>query len=367
MNRSIFPMRIGFWGIIASVLLFLAIPAMPVVGKPSTNAKHTNKEQVTRQVAQSWIQIGLKQSERGYFEQAERSLLFAQDYDASLTPTEREQLERLLEECHMAVLKRKHILKIKSSADDLVKQGKLIEAQEHHEQIKDSVLLTAEEKGQVAESLQRIYEQKDKYKRRIAELYEQGMKFYRLGHFEDAREYFAKIDLVLVELSSTSTPAQAQVVEPNTSDVTETVEITEEAEDDSVDVSAGFIDKTELNESPVEPEPEKPSIVAVAEPDSTENKTAGDNDQIQTASDRKRNIVRSYNNAVVTNAVIKAHDYINEGEFKKAKEIIVTALGILGQNRQYLGEELFTQYSSKLQEIIERIDSIVLRRNDDSD
>ena len=67
-------------------------------------AGESGKQKIVRQVAQRWIQVGMKQYERGFFRAAEQSFLRARDYEEYLTVGERERLNKLLERTHTADL-----------------------------------------------------------------------------------------------------------------------------------------------------------------------------------------------------------------------------------------------------------------------
>ena len=69
----------------------------------------------------------------------------------------------------------------------------------------------------------------------------------------------------------------------------------------------------------------------------------------------KRSILRSHARAVVNDAVIKAHSYMNEGRFDKAKQVVETAELTVNQNPTHLGDELFKEYTDTLKALTEEI------------
>ncbi len=57
------------------------------------------KTAVLRETAQNWIQVGISQSKKGLYEQAEKSFLAAREYQEYLTAEEHKQLEEHIARC----------------------------------------------------------------------------------------------------------------------------------------------------------------------------------------------------------------------------------------------------------------------------
>jgi general secretion pathway protein D len=115
-----------------------------------------NKEKVVRKVAKEWVEAGIKLYEKGSYHRAEKSFLFALDYQDYLTEAERSQLNLLLEKAHTAVLAREQILKHLQEAGELVDQGEFANAKTRLEDIQGREFLTNKEKKLVAESLEKV-------------------------------------------------------------------------------------------------------------------------------------------------------------------------------------------------------------------
>ena len=81
------------------VLVLVVLSAGSVFG-----AEVTKQQQASRELAQNWIEQGTSQYQRGNYEQAERSLLSARDYEKDLTDKQREELNTLLAKVHQAVV-----------------------------------------------------------------------------------------------------------------------------------------------------------------------------------------------------------------------------------------------------------------------
>ena len=92
----------------------------------------------------------------------------------------------------------------------------------------------------------------------------------------------------------------------------------------------------------------------------TEQPSAAE-DTNSTNSTNKRNILRSYTAAVVNDSVAKAQNYIDQGKFGKAQEIIETAKELVNKNRLYLEDACLRQYENQLKQLAERIDNERIR------
>ena len=135
------------------VLVFLLAASLPGVAQAQLKG---NKREIISQVAQDWIEVGREQYKRGFYMQAEKSFLAAQDYIDYLTAEEREKLNSLLVKTHRASLERKRNLETIQTAAELVERGQLvqlIEAKVQLEKIKDSGFLTERERERVTELL----------------------------------------------------------------------------------------------------------------------------------------------------------------------------------------------------------------------
>ena len=73
------------------------------------------------------------------------------------------------------------------------------------------------------------------------------------------------------------------------------------------------------------------------------------------SSNRRKSILRSYAKAVVNDAVAKAQDYMEQGQFDKAEAAIKTTGAIVNKNRVYLGDKLFRQFNDKLAKLRAKI------------
>jgi len=82
---------------------------------PSQEKEGADRQEANRRLVQVFLQLGQEQYDKGFFEEAVKTLLSAREYEEDLTVAVREQLNELLEKSQsqsqqIAVLKRKHAL-----------------------------------------------------------------------------------------------------------------------------------------------------------------------------------------------------------------------------------------------------------------
>ena len=356
------------------VLVFLLFLTTALSEVAPSQASEGDKEKIVRQVAQKWIEVGAEQYKRGYFKAAEQSFLRAQDYQGYLTAAEREKLTALLEKTHTGVLERERILEAIRAADGLVKEGELIKAKAHLEEIKDSEFLTEVEQGLITEGLKKLDNRLDEQKREINELYNRSVEFYSTDQLEKAREgfvkvatrsdlvaappgetaedYLVKIDDILAQRAEPSASTEAKPEEAPESTITAIIRELLGVEAEPNEVAEQQVVQ-EPNEQQVVQEPNEVGVVVAPEQEAPEP-VAAEETYIEVIN-RKRNIRRSHTSAVVNDAVAKVQNYISQDEFDKAKEEVERAERIVNDYQMDLGDELFRQHSDELKQLAEKI------------
>jgi tetratricopeptide (TPR) repeat protein len=78
---------------------------------------------------------------------------------------------------------------------------------------------------------------------------------------------------------------------------------------------------------------------------------------------RRRNIIRSHMQAVVSDAADRAQTFMAQGEFEKAREPIDEAQRLVNQNQLHLGDELYRQHSGRLSGVLEAIGQAEVARD----
>jgi len=91
--------------ILASILLLAA----GLLGTAPAQTSKDDRTKAVREVAQYFIQTGIKQYERGYYIQAEKSFFRALDYEKYLTAATLKNLNELMEGTQCCGRKRTHL------------------------------------------------------------------------------------------------------------------------------------------------------------------------------------------------------------------------------------------------------------------
>lgn len=296
--------------VLASILLIAALSEVVL------SQGENDRRILARQIAQELIQTGTEQYRRGYYEQAEQTLLQIQNYQEYLTSAEQERIRELLEQAHLAGLERQRILEHIQEADELIRQDQPIKARAHLMKVQDSKFLTEQERKLITEGLNKINAQLSEQRGAVAELYNRSVELYRSGQLEKAREGFLKV------------AGNGLLVAPEG----------RRAEDYLMKIDEILGQKARYS-LPVGARGERLAAGQVVEEGSYIERV---NQKIET--------IRDYTKAVVNEGIAQAQRYLNQGEFGKAKEEIEAAERVVNANRLHLGEELFKRYVTGLKQ-----------------
>ena len=373
-----------------SLPVVLALILLPIITisqvAPSQENESADRQEASRRLVQIFLQLGQEQYDRGYYDEAVKTFLDAQEYEKDLTVAVREQLSEHLKESQIAVLKRKDALQTLWIVNELIKRDQLNEAKTHLEKIKDNEFLPEEERKRIPEVFRRIDAQiiadkaelekaerkkpstqeksgesaaeikkpaQDLMARRkeISDLWNESIGLYHTGQYEKAREGFIK-----VASSDLIPPAMRRAVEDYLSRIDKLLPqraerklVQEQEEPVVVAVVEPGVGEPELAEPKAASEVVAPEVAPrIASP------VTGQSNYIEVIN-RRRSIIRSHTEAVVNDAIAKARSYNDQGRFDKARDVIETAALTVNENQMHLGDELFKEYSSKLKLLTEEI------------
>jgi tetratricopeptide (TPR) repeat protein len=384
------------WLRLITVQVVLLSAAVCFAAEPNSQSEK-EKTAVSRETAQDWIQVGISQSKKGLYEQAEKSFLAAREYQEYLTAEEDKQLEGHIANAHQAVLERHSVLEYIKKAKELLVQGQPVKARAHYEKVRKSPYLTEQERKQIDQEIKNVDVNLDKQRKEITEIYNRSVQLYRAGEIEKAREgfvevarygllvvpqgqtaedYLIQIDSILTEQlkgtsgSNASPPPRSSVAMPS-------------AKEDTMQKNANQPTLPEVEVVLLKPGPDKPpvekqgdrklearqmqeetvDVTAVAEPPSqTEMSSAGAQGvaperkvEAEPDKDARVKIIRTYTKAVVEDAAAKVGYHISRGELDKAIAVVRTATQTVKENRFLIGDELFAQYSVRLKQLADRI------------
>ena len=384
------------WLRFITVQIVLLSTAACFAAEPNLQSEK-EKTAVLRETAQNWIQVGISQSKKGLYEQAEKSFLAAREYQEYLTAEEHKQLEKNLAEAHQALVERQPVLEHIKKARELLIQGQPVKARAHYEKVRKSPYLTEQERKQIDQEIKNVDGNFDKQRKEITELYNRSVQLYRAGEIEKARDgfvevarygllvvpqgqtaedYLIQIDSILTEQlkgtsdANASLPPRSSVAMPS-------------AKEDTRPKNANQPTPPEVEVVLLKPGPDKPpvekqgdrkpearqmqeetaDVTAVAEPPSqTDTSSAGaqgvtPEHKVETAPDKdaRVKIIRTYTKAVVEDAAAKVEYHISRGELDKAVAVVRTATQTVKENRSLIGDELFARYSVRLKQLADRI------------
>jgi tetratricopeptide (TPR) repeat protein len=78
---------------------------------------------------------------------------------------------------------------------------------------------------------------------------------------------------------------------------------------------------------------------------------------------RRRSVIRTHTKAVVSDAISRAQTLIGQEQFEKAKDLVERADRLVHENQIHLGEGLYEQYRSQLEQTIEQINEAEQRKS----
>jgi hypothetical protein len=374
-----------------SVLLLLFIPGLfsqesIYAGSASQNDQPSvssdqkdrqDKRETLRGIALSWVEVGTEQLKRGLYEQAEESLLTAQQYQEYLSAAEHKNLEDQLDKTRSAIAERKVISENIQQAKDLIDKGQPVRARAAYEKIRNSPYLTDAEHRQIADELKKIDSSFDRQKQEITDIYNRSIELYRAGDLEKAREGFAEVaksDLLvtpkgqspqdyLLQIDSIITaqmkpqsfekPVSGQMSplegnKPVPSAVSQNAANTVINE---LDFLKPFPVDQDDNQQDQNPQEEIAEVSSAAEPSQVTEKPQSQQDKTRA----KEKIIRTYTKAVVESAETRVKAYNDKGEFNEAITVIYNAASVVRENRPIIGDKLFIQYSSRLKVLADKI------------
>jgi len=345
--------------------------------KAKSDQPDREKAKALREAAQDLIRVGIAQTRRGLYQQAEESFLNARAYQEYLTAKEQEDLETYLTEAHKAGVERQAVLEHIRKARELLGQNKPITARAYYEKVRNSPYLTEQERKQITQEIKTVDSSLDRQRKEITELYNRSVALYRAGEFEKARDGFAEvarsgllvaprgqtaedyllqIDSILTEQPRGTSPAESNLVslppaQPNIQDESTPAGQAAPQDSESELLKTGpeaQLAKQQHNEKQ-QAQQETNEVTVVAEPSQQKPVVAA------TSVDARTKLIRTYTKAVVEDAATKVKDCLNRGEFNKAVATVRRATQVVGENRSFIGDDSLAQYSIQLKQLADDI------------
>ena len=343
-----------------SAIVILLTGVVCLADAPNVEKVEAGKAATLRGEANNWIQVGISQYERGLYRQAEESFLAAEDYQEYLTASEKMKLQEHLDKTRQALVERKAVLEHLQNARDLLNQGQPIKARAQYEKVRNSPYLTEQEQKQLAGELKGVDAAFDKRRREITELYNRSVEFYRAGDLEKARDGFAEVIKSGVLVAPKGQMAEDYLVQidnillerfkSQSYAVTPQAPAAPSQRPESSPVQPDSNQQPAMRGQPAQTIEEQVREVTAAAETTPEKKT-----EAAAPEDARAKIIRTYTKAVLDDTEIKVTHFIGSGEFDKALAAVRSAAGVVGENRPFIGDDAFVQYTSRLKQLADRI------------
>jgi len=336
------------------VMLFLAFK-VPVT---FSQEKAPNKEATLRKAAGQWLKVGVEEYNRGMYIQAENAFLSAREYYSYMTKEQRTLLEMYSDKTHEAYLEVVTLSKQVDKARELLANDELIEAKKVVEQIKNNEFLTKIQTKQfgLVDLEAEINSIIQKKQQEIDEVFGLSVQAYRDGDLETAKKGFEHVTKQKLATDIQRSAAAGYIERINSLLKREETPFVEEEV---------FLEQEPTGEPAEQQEPQLPASSVPAEMTATEPAAVNVPEpvKVRAAAEpktpeqrRKEKLLRSYSQAVVNDATKKVETFIRIGDAFKARQAVRNAEKIINENRESLGEELYQQHISQLQELSRQIE-----------
>jgi len=344
--------RTVWFGLVILVSMYSCCPA-------AAKDVQTGSSRVVNQVVDNWIAVTQTQCDRRLYEQAEDSILRAQQYQPYFNEQQRQKISELLEEIKQSMSERTRLLQNVDKAGQLIDEGQLLKARAYLHEAAKSKGLSDEEKNRVKLTLQRVEAKIAEQKLLMADLYKRSRRNYKQGNFEEAREGFA-----IVASSGLYVPGVGKTAEEYLADI-------EQGPVESKAKSKHKLQSSKVNDdSKVDVDSGSTGAVVPAErqtPQANPPVVLGGlgSERFGNGSEQnyigKDNIKQSYLKAVMRDAQMKVTRHVGKAEFNIAKAVVQNAENTLQGYRADIDEELYKQHSQRLQELSRMIDEQQMR------
>ena len=294
-------------------------------------AQPASEEEARQLKIDSFIRVTQEQIRRGFYQQAEVQLNMLQtssDYAPYLSEKQSQTISGLLDKTAMALQERQKIAQMLQTSDTLTAEGRYQQALQILEQIKDSQYATAQEKQMIATTYDEIAAKVQ------AEQPVQPAQVEQVETVEALIPLVEQTDTVTENVMAQPSVGQVQVMEEEI----EPLEMLPLETPEPVEEMSPF------------PEPEQ------------SQQMQQDQSYLQVIK-TKREVLRSYTEAIVSDSLEKAERYLAANEFELAKQAIRRAFSIIEKNKMLLGDTQYKTDYALLSSLDQKIDEVRLTYN----
>jgi tetratricopeptide (TPR) repeat protein len=341
------------------LLLFFGVCFSTVWAQP------TSEEQAKQLRIDSLIRVAQEEIKRGFYQQAEvrlNSLQTSPEYAPYLTEQQNRAITDLLSQSEQAVEQRQQIAQKLQASDELAAAGDYRQAADILDQIKDSPYATAQEKQMIADSYEEVTAKYRAEQQKWQALYDTSVQMYNGGNKETARQGFMQVVNAGYPVTGSISP-EDYILKIDTEKQPAAVQ-TDGAVDALIplvqepwDTLDEEIDSMQpLTTEPVEPLTEGGYTAPQPEQSFSASPAASQDESYLQVVRAKNERLRSYTEAVVTDAMEKAERFLAVHEFDQAKQAIRRAFATIEQNKMLLGDAQYKSGYARLSSLDQKID-----------
>lgn len=333
-----------------TLVIFVAFSALPY---QAGSVSAADKDIQLKRVAQEFLLVGRAQYKKGMYDAALVSLEKANEYRQYLSGSQQSELDELLSKVRTQTYGTKQFQIKINEADRYIAAGQLQKAMAILRDLESYENLTDAMKKSVASKIDDVNMRLMDQRQRLNDVYRKSVSLYNQGDLVQARTGFEEIALTGVAVGNPGMTASDYITK-----IDDQLAAQRDAKkQQSMDVEDQLMDYQPA-QSPVAPEPMVETRPAMPQPQpqpmtTTQPVQAQNTEDITTGYievvNKQRQIQQSYTKAVVDDALAAAEQFRINNEFEKAQAKLVQAQAIVNRNRLALGDELFAQYSTRLE------------------
>ncbi|MBW8002040.1 MAG: hypothetical protein FVQ80_08450 [Planctomycetes bacterium] len=174
--------------LITILTVFTPMLTMAKIQAEDDFGRKLDRQTTSRKVAQEWLMVGKTQYKKGFYSDAERSLLVAKQYQKYLDENEAQILDQMLEQTHAIVMDQKRIPQDIQAVRVMIEEKKLYDAKIKLQRISTEENITKKQMKVV----ERLFEEVDQgfqpvEAQRVLRNIQKADELIRQRKFEDAR------------------------------------------------------------------------------------------------------------------------------------------------------------------------------------
>lgn len=327
----------------------------------TATAQTDDEIQAKQQKAQSSILIIQEQINRGLYPQAQVQIQqIEREYGRYLSDAQRQTLAQMNGEIANAEAERQKISHAIAQIDELKAMEQYAQALSLLRQIQYSPFLRKAEQQMVQEEIQSLGEILKNQQGQMQSLFNQSVDAYRQGDLVAARAGFVQVVESGVPVSGDRSPMQyIELIDGKSVSDGQPVQPAADGTEPLETELMSMIPDTPVAAAPAAPAvtaapaataaPTATAVISVQEP------TDGALDPYLNEVRRQRDVQIGYTTAIVNDSLFKANEALTRQEFDAAREALRRAFATIERNKLLLGDPMYRDFSTRLQQMEERV------------